>query len=96
MDHPADVTREVEALAQRVLASLEASGARKSSWDLKMELKAPHTRLHLALGWLAGRGRIALSEGPLTLVVELSRSAAEALQAPQNPEADVAPAAADA
>lgn len=106
---PADVTRETEALAHRVLEALgdpitqsaprtagsgtaPAAGARKSAWDLKMELKVSHTQLHLALGWLAGRGRVVLSEGPLTLMVERSRPAPSEAPA-QNPPAEAAPAA---
>lgn len=65
--------KEYEALAGRVLEVLTkpgASRAGRTAWELKMELKAPHTALHVALGILLERGAVTLTPADLTLLVQ--------------------------
>ena len=62
----------VESTAERVLSALSAGGApaSKTAWDLKIELKVPHTLLHLSLGLLLAQGRVALRPEGYTYAVE--------------------------
>ena len=62
----------VESTAERVLSALSAGGApaSKTAWDLKIELKVPHTLLHVSLGLLLAQGRIALRPDGYTYAVE--------------------------
>lgn len=69
MKTAAEFSREVDAAADRVSAAL-SSGSPKTAWDLKMELKLPHTLLHLALGSLLSQGRVSLRPEGYTLLVE--------------------------
>ncbi|MBI5244456.1 MAG: hypothetical protein HY922_12390 [Elusimicrobia bacterium] len=62
----------VESTAGRVLAALSAGGlpASKTAWDMKIELRVPHTMLHLALGLLIAQGRISVRPDGYTYSVE--------------------------
>lgn len=65
-----DYKRQLEALAGRVLESLTRPGAHgRTAWELKMELKAPHTSVFAALGILLARGAISLTPHELTVLV---------------------------
>ena len=64
---------EYAALAGRVLEALTRPGSSRSgltAWELKMQLKAPHTALHVALGMLVERGAVTLTPAELTLLVQ--------------------------
>ena len=67
MKTAAEFSREVEDAAARVRAALCASP--KTAWELKMELKIPHTLLHLALGSLLAQGKVSLRPEGYTLRV---------------------------
>ena len=61
------------ALAARVLEALTKPGSSRAgltAWELKMQLKAPHTALHIALGMLVERGAVTLTPAELTLLVQ--------------------------
>lgn len=64
------------AVAEVSERALEALKEPRSTWDLKIELKVPHTVLHLALGRLLAEGKIALRPEGYVLVAERVRSAA--------------------
>ena len=64
-----DWKSEIETVAQKVLRSV-SSGKARTAWELKMQLKVSHTRLHLALGILLERGSITMRPEKLTYVVE--------------------------
>ena len=59
----------VRATSEGVLAALKAEGP-KTAWDLKIEMKASHTLLHLALGLLMAEGRVVLKPEGYTYLVE--------------------------
>ncbi len=64
---------EYAALASRVLEALTKPGSSRAgltAWELKMQLKAPHTALHVALGMLVERGAVTLTPAELTLLVQ--------------------------
>lgn len=64
---------EYAALAARVLEALTRPGSSRAgltAWELKMQLKAPHTALHVALGMLVERGAVTLTPSELTLLVQ--------------------------
>lgn len=70
---------EYAALAGRVLEALTKPGASRAgltAWELKMQLKAPHTALHVALGMLVERGAVTLTPSDLTLLVQPAGAAA--------------------
>ena len=68
MKTAAEFSLEVDAAAARVSEAVSSSA--KTAWDLKMELKVPHTLLHLALGSLLSRGKVSLRPEGYTLLVE--------------------------
>ncbi|MEK7743731.1 MAG: hypothetical protein AAB578_05030 [Elusimicrobiota bacterium] len=72
MTTAAEFSREVEDAAARVLGALSSSP--KTAWELKMELKVPHTLLHLALGSLLARGKVSLRPEGYTLRVSEDRT----------------------
>lgn len=59
---------EIDRTARDVLDALGA-GRANTAWELKMQLKVSHTRLHLALGMLLERGEIAMAPDRLTYSV---------------------------
>lgn len=60
---------ELESTAREILRAVD-SGKARTAWELKMLLKVPHTRLHLALGMLIARGQVSVRPDRLTFVVE--------------------------
>ncbi len=74
MKTAAEFSSEVDGAAARVSAALSSSP--KTAWELKMELKVPHTLLHLALGSLLARGKVSLRPEGYTLRVEEERTGA--------------------
>ena len=78
MKTAAEFSLEVDAAAARVSEAISSSA--KTAWDLKMELKVPHTLLHLALGSLLARGKVILRPEGYTLRVE-----AEGMDAARDP-----------
>ena len=80
MKTAAEFSREVDDAAARISAALSSS--HKTAWDLKMELKVPHTLLHLALGSLLARGKVILRPEGYTLRVEAEGSDAARDPAP--------------
>jgi hypothetical protein len=63
----------VDATAGRVAAALASEP--KTAWDLKMELKVPHTLVHIALGRLLGEGKVALRPEGYTILAQALRPA---------------------
>jgi hypothetical protein len=68
---------EIEATARQILAAV-SSGKARTAWDLKMHLKVPHTRLHLALGMLLAQGSVTLKPERLTYAVEPAGAGSQA------------------
>ncbi|MBI3296891.1 MAG: hypothetical protein HYZ75_01915 [Elusimicrobia bacterium] len=66
-----DYKGELERLAAKVLESLtRPGGARgRTAWELKMELKVPHTSVFAALGILLERKAVDLTPQELTVLV---------------------------
>ena len=67
-----DFQKEISKTGRKVLNLLSSAQKPLTAWDLKMTLKVSHTRLHLTLGALQGRGKITLRPDSLTYIVEVA------------------------
>ncbi|MFA6093252.1 MAG: hypothetical protein WCU88_13350 [Elusimicrobiota bacterium] len=81
MNNDQGFAEEIADLAERLDKSVAAGP--KTAWDLKLELRVPHTTLHLALGRLLAQGRIRIQPDAFTLHVEAAAAPAAAKEPPQ-------------
>lgn len=79
---------EVAETAGRVLESL-ASGKARTAWELKMQLKVSHTKLHMAIGMLLERGGISVRPDRLTYALAPASAAAPQGSPAEAPAAQV-------
>ena len=69
-----DFATQLDSIAERILAELEAAGQAKTAWELKLRLKIPLSELYLALGRLERDGCIHIAPEGLSYRVQPRQS----------------------